>query len=176
MRKNQKNKFIQLETKRLLLIKPDINYLYEFHQLLSDEKIASMSNWPMSQTLAQSSTALSFIIKLDFFWFIILKETNEFVGTISLDKTLVKTKKNLGYSILQKFWNNKYASEACSCLVKYFFDSLGYKKIISLTYPNNIYSYKILEKLNFKYIGIRLDFETLKKVRKYIMTRREYIC
>jgi RimJ/RimL family protein N-acetyltransferase len=58
-----------------------------------------------------------------------------------------------GYSVIENFQLNGYATEAVKELIRWAFGHSNVKKIIAQTFPNLVPSIKVLEKCGFKYSG-----------------------
>jgi RimJ/RimL family protein N-acetyltransferase len=77
----------------------------------------------------------------------------------------VATKENLGcevevlYGITDMEQNKGYATEALQALIDWTFSNCKIKYLVALIKPNNIASYKVIEKIGFKFIEQReLDY------------------
>ncbi len=85
-------------------------------------------------------------------WAIIYQ--NEPIGTIStvsIDETVKKV--HIGYCLGSKWWNKGIMSEALDCVIQFFFDEVGVKRIESQCDPRNIGSYRVMEKCGLLYEG-----------------------
>jgi len=75
-----------------------------------------------------------------------LKETNEFIGAMSLLPKKPHHKAEAGYWIGEPFWNKGYASEALSAVLKFGFEALELNKIYAMYYDYNPISGKVMVK------------------------------
>ena len=88
---------------------------------------------------------------------IVLKDTNQIIGCISLmfkDKanlSILEDEAELGYWIGRPYWNQGYVSEAAKTLIRYGFESLHLSKIWCLNFSDNLASARVKEKLGFKH-------------------------
>ena len=57
------------------------------------------------------------------------------------------------YSIQKKHWSHGYATEACRTVIDYCFSKMKLHKIYADTWPDNIASQRVLEKLGFTLEG-----------------------
>ena len=57
---------------------------------------------------------------------------------------------DIGYRFLPEYWGKGIATESCIPLLQYGFDDLELEQIVGLTYPENIASCKVLEKIGMK--------------------------
>lgn len=63
-------------------------------------------------------------------------------------------KTEIGYDITKSFWGKGYAPEAISCLLHHAFTYLKLNLVEAKVDPQNINSIKVLQKLNFSFVGI----------------------
>ncbi len=91
-------------------------------------------------------------------WYFLLQKTKGekriaignggFKGKPNLDGTV-----EVGYSILESYQNQGYASEAVRALITWAFEHTIVKRVIAETLPELKASIRVLEKNGFKYIG-----------------------
>ncbi len=86
------------------------------------------------------------------------KESGEFIGQCGLlIQTVDKIQElEVAYSLLQKHWNNGYATEAAKACIDYVFKNKLRESLISIIHVNNIESQRVALKNNLK-----LDYETI---------------
>lgn len=84
-----------------------------------------------------------------FVFAIALKETNGFIGEISLHLDNGKKIAELGYWIGEPLWQKGYTTEAIQTVLKFGFEKLQLDIIIASCKEENIASIKVLEKNNF---------------------------
>jgi RimJ/RimL family protein N-acetyltransferase len=80
-----------------------------------------------------------------------LKETNEFIGFIGLNKPMFEAPFmpaiEIGWRIGSRYWNKGYATEGAKAALEYGFQTLALKEIVSFTAEINIKSRRIMEKI-----------------------------
>ena len=83
------------------------------------------------------------------FWAVILKSTSEMVGHLYFKQTEPKELLTweLGYIFNPVFHNNGYATEAAHALIHYGFNHFGIHRVIAHCNPENIASWRVLEKI-----------------------------
>lgn len=88
---------------------------------------------------------------------IVLKSTNEVIGTINLfaDDSRAVDSKEIGYAISPAHQRNGYAFEAISALLNLLQKDLLLDMVVAGVLPENTPSIKLLEKLGFSREGIR---------------------
>jgi ribosomal-protein-alanine N-acetyltransferase len=83
------------------------------------------------------------------FWAVILKSIQKMVGHLyfkPIEPTELATWE-LGYIFNPEFQNEGYATEAADALVRYGFDCLGVHRVIAHCNPDNVASWRVLEKI-----------------------------
>lgn len=151
--------FPTLETERLELIEIDHQYDQDYFDIMSQEKVMkyygmeSLNNREEAariidtfQTLFEKSRGLR--------WGIILKESQEFIGTVGLNNLKTRDKKaELGYELHPKKWQQGYTTEAVQAILTYAFEELQLFRMGAITFPANIASNHLLEKIGFTLEG-----------------------
>ena len=90
-------------------------------------------------------------------WAMHLNEDDNFIGWCGLKFIKEKDEIDLGYRLMQPYWGNGYTTEAARACIDYGLHTLGLKKIIAKAHVDNIASWKIMEKLNMKFIGETME-------------------
>ncbi|HMV86569.1 MAG TPA: GNAT family N-acetyltransferase [Blastocatellia bacterium] len=58
---------------------------------------------------------------------------------------------DIGFAFLPEFWGKGYAYEAAAAALNYGRDTLGFKRIVAITSPDNAASGRLLEKLGLRF-------------------------
>lgn len=152
-----------IETERLLLITADKQILLaditdhtELGNLLSSE----ISNvWP--PTLFDTEVMQDFIRIMDTksdrnirIWYWVLKRGEDMPDILIGSGGIISHTEQsdtviIGYSVLEEFQNQGYATEAITSLIPIIFSISGVKRILATTYPYMKASIRILEKNGF---------------------------
>lgn len=104
-------------------------------------------------------------------WLTFLKETGDPIGICGLLKRDSLPDADVGFAFLPAHWRQGYAFEAASAVVAHGRRSLGLKRILAITAPDNLASIALLEKMGMKFETMtRLEGET-KDVRLFAMER-----
>ena len=90
-------------------------------------------------------------------WAVHLKNDNEFVGWCGLKYIKEDDEIDLGYRIKEEYWGKGYGYEAVKTTINYGFNNLKLKRIVATALPENIASWKIMEKCGMKLLGDVVD-------------------
>ncbi len=90
------------------------------------------------------------------FWAVTLKESKKLIGHVSFIQTEPKflLTWEIGYIFNPTFQNKGYATEATQGIISYAFKELGAHRIVGHCSPENIPSWRVLEKCGFKREGL----------------------
>lgn len=82
------------------------------------------------------------------------KETSEVIGWIGLGPLDFKPSEiELYYGLSSAFWGQGIATEAARAMLKYGLETIGLKRIVAVTKPENVGSVKVIEKLKMRFEG-----------------------
>ncbi|WP_297215173.1 GNAT family protein [Thermoplasma sp.] len=85
---------------------------------------------------------------------ILYGKTADFIGTIGLyDIDAKNSYAYIAFGVGQKYWGRGITSKAVSLMMKYAFDTMHLRKLISSVFDPNIASRKVLEKNGFEEVG-----------------------
>lgn len=150
----------ELETDRLLLRKIQANdYVvaykewcsdedqvkYTIHGVHSDEQVTKIlfDKWIMDYSDPKTLR-----------WMIVLKNTNEQIGTIDVNTSWSNFNcVEVGYIIAKRYWNNGYATEALRAVIGFLFEECGVETIFSQFMEDNVASGKVMEKSGMTFEG-----------------------
>jgi ribosomal-protein-alanine N-acetyltransferase len=105
-------------------------------------------------------------------WALIERQSKKLIGwcgLLYLDNT---EEVEIGYGLAKVYWGKGLASEAAADTMKYGFEQLALARIVAITYPENLASQRVLEKLGMKYVMQARFYNT--DVRYYAISRDEY--
>lgn len=90
-------------------------------------------------------------------WAVHLKNGDEFIGWCGLKYIKEDDEIDLGYRFKEAYWGKGYGYEAVKATIDYGFNNLKLKRIVATALPQNIASWKIMEKCGMKCIGDVID-------------------
>lgn len=100
-------------------------------------------------------------------WLVFLKETGDPIGICGLLKRDALPDPDVGFAFLPAYWRHGYAFEGASAVLAHGRGSLGLKRILAITAPDNQASIALLGKLGMKFETVtRLEGDT-KDVRLF---------
>jgi RimJ/RimL family protein N-acetyltransferase len=76
------------------------------------------------------------------------------IGICGLIKRETLKDVDVGFAFLPRFWLQGYAFEAASAVLAYGRSTLGLKRIVAITSPDNVASIKLLEKLELRFVEL----------------------
>ena len=81
----------------------------------------------------------------------LLKEGQVPIGICGLVKRDGLDDVDVGYAFLPQYWSKGYASESVSAVLGYARNTLGIRRVLGITTPDNIGSIRVLEKAGLKF-------------------------
>jgi ribosomal-protein-alanine N-acetyltransferase len=106
-------------------------------------------------------------------WAVHLKSNDEFIGWCGFKYIKEADEIDLGYRFKEECWGKGYGFEAVKATLNYGFNVLKLKRIVATSLPENIASWKIMEKCGMKYIGDITDKDNW-LVKKYEIINPEF--
>lgn len=156
---NSDYKYSPVQTKRLILIKPDLKYQKELLNLYKDKRTwiyngAGENKYTLPRIRKQIIKDIKiWRLKKKVSFFII--HNKEFIGTISLyDVSRDFRNAKVGFVLHPNYWNKGLMSEALSEFTKFIFENTILFRIGAFVCVKNKASIKVLEKNKFKREGL----------------------
>ena len=155
--------FMKLETARLKLIDitlDDINNIHYLHSLPDVDRYNTLGiPYEIKETeeiIKKRIEDSSGIVKKSFFWKIVEKDSEEFIGEAGLRLSADRFKLGeIFYNILPEYWSKGYATETAKRIIKFGFEELNLHKVEAGVATENIASIKVLEKCGMTREGLR---------------------
>lgn len=165
---------MHLESKRLIIREAKVSDAPFYFELFNDPDWIQFISDKNLKTVKETEIYLKDMLfknsKLDGlgFFTVILKDTNEPIGT----STALQRDKlqfiDIGYAFLPKARGKGYATEATQLFMGYVKNKFQQEKVYAFTMPHNEASQKLLKRLGFKYIGLKKVFDNCEdKVFEY---------
>ena len=80
-----------------------------------------------------------------------LRESGVPVGMCGLLKREALEDVDLGYALVPEFWSKGYALESALAVLSFARNTLGLKRVVAITNPDNQSSIRLLEKMGFRF-------------------------
>lgn len=172
----------KLETKRLILRRPYMKDLKDYHNFAKLNNVGPSAGWLPHESLKESRDVLKEHIKRADLWVIVLKTSNHVIGTINLEVadffSAINGIVELGYALSSNYWNQGLMSEAVTIVIDYAFNNLQVNKIICGHTLDNDASKKIILKQGFEFIELdrsrKFENEDITEVYMYELTKERY--
>ena len=106
------------------------------------------------------------------FWVVRDINSNEFIGTVNLNRFMQTDMFHVGCHLRTKFWNQGYAKELCELLIKYGSEEMNLTEIYGVVEDGNIVSTKLMKSLGFSIKESKLIEASLLNIYyfKYLIT------
>lgn len=148
---------MNLETERLIL-RPwkseDAESLYKY---ASDDRVGPIAGWNPHKNVEDSAQIINDVLSADGTYAVVLKETNEPIGSIGLmigEKSNLRLPENeaeIGYWLGVPYWGQCLMPEAINELIRYAFAELKISRLWCGYFDGNEKSKRCQEKCGFKY-------------------------
>lgn len=99
-------------------------------------------------------------------------DSEELIGWCGLDLLDKSDEVEVGYAMLPKFWGQGIASEVAAACIRYGFESLKLERIVAVSFPENVASWKVMKKLGMRYVKNARFYD--KDVVYYEINRTEF--
>ena len=151
------------------LIPDDAGHLY---RLNVDPEVIRYTGDP---SFSSEEEARAFVLGYDRYqkhgygrWGVINKQDREFLGWAGLK--LVDGEVDLSYRFFREVWSQGFATEAARACIQFGFTRLGMSRIVARALPENVASWKVLEKVGMQFIGFG-ECKGLEGARLYEISR-----
>ena len=105
-------------------------------------------------------------------WTVIEKASGRPVGDCGLQLLEDGPEVELGYHMGPLYRGRGYTTEAAHACLRYGFEELGLERIVAIAWPENVASWRVMEKCGMRRVG--LGFHYGHETVDYEITREEY--
>lgn len=81
----------------------------------------------------------------------IWKETGEMIGSCGLQPLEDTGEIEVGYALARDFWGRGLGFECARAWLEYGFEKAGLERIVAVAYPENVGSWRVMEKCGMRY-------------------------
>ena len=175
---------VAFETSRLLARMPHLKDIPAMVEYLSDPSISDTTltiPYPYSESDAYhwiNKSKEEWINGLAYTFVLELRSTGELIGAVGLHMISLHDRAEAGYWIAEPFWNQGYATEALTGLLKFGFDGLKLNKVFATHMDQNPSSGRVMIKAGMKHEGnLRAHYkkgEEYVNVVQYAILKNEF--
>lgn len=147
-----------LESKRCLINPFQTSDLEDVKTLYVNPKVRKyLGGIPAEDTIEGALKEMLSPSGNSYYWVVREKNTNAFVGFVSLDPHHDGHNLEISYQFVPKWWGAGYGTEVVKSVLKYAFDELNLPKVVAETQSKNTSSCRLLER-----IGMELERTTIR--------------
>lgn len=144
----------KIETERLTLRMFEPDDAVTFHRIWNDPIVMKyIEGW--RPTLEEARAGMTRLVerwRQQGFgqWAVVLKEEGKVIGYVGFKYLDETPEVELLYGIDKPYWNRGYTTEAARACLRYIFENKEHDRIVALADPENIGSWRVMEKLGMK--------------------------
>ena len=148
-----------IETRRLILRQAIIDDAEAmFRNWANDPEVTKFLTWPTHGNVETTGKLLAGWVENykqdDYYqWMIVLKETNEPIGSITASTVGRAKTAHIGYCIGKSWWYRGIMTETLTAVIDFLFAEVGYHRVEAMHDPNNPHSGNVMKKCGMKYEG-----------------------
>ena len=177
---------ITLETQRLILRKTlESDYEPMFRNWANDERVTKYMTWAPYESAEQlKNTYHQYLLdsqeKLDFYdWKIVLKKSNELIGSIGVVKLSEDIEEaEIGYCLGASWWHMGIMTEAFQSVIQFMFEEVGVNRITATHDPRNPHSGDVMKKCGLLYEGTSRqagkNMQGICDISRYAILKEDY--
>lgn len=147
----------QIETQHLILRSWEEKDYLDFHEIMSDKKVAQCSGTRIISAIEESKHCVQEFMNSSTSYAIVLKASNKVIGSIGFDDFIPENSSDnlkhryIGYTLSSSYWRKGYGTEAAKALISFLFNSEKVNVIWSSHYDFNDASKGVIKNCGLKY-------------------------
>ena len=138
-------------TERLVIRRIEARDWEDIYEYLSDEEVIRFEPYDV-MTKEQVKAETEKRVNHESFYAVCMKENEKMIGNFYLDKEEFDTYE-LGYVFNRRFQKQGFATEGAKAILDYAFNELNARRVTAMCNPENVNSWKLLERLSFRREG-----------------------
>lgn len=152
--------FPSLETRRVILRKLQLSDASNMFDIFSKDEVTKYYDLDTFTSIKQAEELIERLLyryenRKQIRWAIVLKETEQFIGTCGFHAIEEEHwKAEIGYELHPDSWGQGIMTEVIKAVIQYGFKEIGLNRIEAFYDPENISSARVLEKNGFEYEGL----------------------
>ena len=175
--------FPTLETERLILRKLRLEDAKDLFEYASDKEVTKYVTWEPHKSIEDSINLIKFTHERyekreGIIWGIVCKENKKVIGTCDISPVTKHFRAEIAYALSRDYWGKGIMTEAVKEAIKFGFEKMNLNRIKAMCIPENIGSYRVMEKVGMKYEGLIREYIYIKgkfqDLKLYSIVRREY--
>lgn len=175
--------FPTLETERLILRKLRLEDAKDLFEYASDKEVTKYVTWEPHKSIEDSVNLIKFTHERyekreGIIWGIVCKENKKVIGTCDISPVTKHFRAEIAYALSRDYWGKGIMTEAVKEAIKFGFEKMNLNRIQAMCIPENIGSYRVMEKVGMKYEGLIREYMYIKgkfqDLKLYSILRREY--
>lgn len=148
---------MNIETERCTLQPVTKADRHDVHQLYASKDVRRFLGGAVDETSFQQRFD-AMLMRPDYNWIIRLKDSQSFVGAISIGPYQDGPDQEISYQVQKEFWSKGYAGEAVSSVMEYAAHTLKLPALVAETQDANEPSKKLLKKLGMHFEDTALRY------------------
>lgn len=168
-----------LETERLILRPWTFDDAESLYKYAKDDRVGLIAGWYPHKSVDESRQIINDVLSAAGTYAVVLKETNEPVGSIGLmmkensNLNLKENEAEIGYWIGVPYWGQGLIPEATKEIIRYAFEELNIETLWCGYFDENEKSKRCQEKCGFKYHHTNKDihWDLMNDIRTEHITR-----
>jgi RimJ/RimL family protein N-acetyltransferase len=143
-----------IKTDRLIIRRFSINDWMDMYEYLSQEQVVRYEPYGVFTDIDCKREA-AIRSRNEAFLAVCLRDSNKLIGNIYFERQEPKEFANweIGYVFNPKYYGNGYATESCKAVIDYGFKYLKVRRVVAMCNPDNISSWRLLERLKMRREG-----------------------
>jgi ribosomal-protein-alanine N-acetyltransferase len=176
--------FPTLETERLILRKLRLEDAKDLFEYASDKEVTKYVTWEPHKSIEDSINLIKFTHERyekreGIIWGIVCKENKKVIGTCDISPVTKHFRAEIAYALSRDYWGKGIMTEAVKEAIKFGFEKMNLNRIQAMCIPENIGSYRVMEKVGMKYEGLIREYMYIKgkfqDLKLYSILKREYL-
>lgn len=173
-----------LETNRLILRKLESEDEKSVFEILSKPEVVKFMSWERLETLKDAKTFVDLLIQRykdqkPCHWGVILKENHKLIGLCGFhDWSESNLRADLAFALSLDYWNCGFITEALTEVIRFGFVVMGMNRIQSTVKPENVGSFRVMEKCGMVMEGLLREYEIAKGIphdlKIYSIIKKEF--
>jgi len=178
------NNIPELRTERTIIRKFKIADLQDMFEYCSDDEVAQYTTWNAHRNILNTEEFLHYVLRKYENnevapWGIEDRKSGKLIGSCGFVSWEPEhSKAELGYVLSKEYWGRGYITESVGKVIEYGFESMLLERIEAKCHPDNIGSFKVMEKVGMTYEGILRSYIYVKgkhqDVKMYSITKKEF--